>query len=240
MLVRSSANSPSSNSSQAASSRRTRAQVPPIDAEAPSHTQVAAFALGCFWGPDARFGVVPGVVRTCVGYAGGSTPDPSYHELGDHIETVQVTYDPSVVSYRDLLDRFWHSHNPARQPWKRQYMSALFPQTDEQLETARAAMQHEASRHDDDLGTEIIEDTTFYRAEAYHQKYRLRQHPELRHAFEAMYGDEQQFVDSTAAARVNGYVAGHGTPAQLADDLPRLGLPEDAEATLEAVAARHN
>ena len=70
----------------------------PDDAAPPSSaTDTATFGLGCFWGPDARFGAMEGVVRTRVGYAGGTTPEPTYHDLGDHTEAVQVEYDPTVI-----------------------------------------------------------------------------------------------------------------------------------------------
>lgn len=69
--------------------------LPPMDRNAPTDLSRAAFALGCFWGPDALFGARDGVVRTTVGYAGGTTSDPTYEHIGDHIETVRVAYDPA-------------------------------------------------------------------------------------------------------------------------------------------------
>ena len=86
--------------------------LPPIDAAAPSNIETATFALGCFWSPDARFGVVPGVVRTRVGYAGGNTQNPSYHDLGGHTESIQIDYDPTQTSYKTMLELFWANHTP--------------------------------------------------------------------------------------------------------------------------------
>ncbi|MFB6190699.1 MAG: peptide-methionine (S)-S-oxide reductase, partial [Candidatus Nanohaloarchaea archaeon] len=71
----------------------------------------AAFGMGCFWGPDALFGSLEGVVRTRVGYAGGEKKDPTYKDLGNHTETVLVEYDPERIGYEDLLDVFWENHD---------------------------------------------------------------------------------------------------------------------------------
>ena len=76
---------------------------PPIDRAAPTDTGQAAFALGCFWDPDARFGAVEDVVRTCVGYAGGTTAAPTYDDIGNHIETVRVEYAPEQCRYADFF-----------------------------------------------------------------------------------------------------------------------------------------
>jgi peptide-methionine (S)-S-oxide reductase len=181
-----------------------------------------------------------GVVRTCVGYAGGTTDAPTYDDIGDHIETVRVTYDPDRCAYTALLDRFWAAHDPTRAPFKRQYQSALFPRTPAQCEQARASRATQADRHDDPLTTEIIEDAPFHRAEAYHQKHKLRRHPSLLEAVRAWYPDETAFTDAPTAALLNGYVGGHRAPDRLADDLPRLALPTDAAETLRALAERRH
>jgi len=78
-------------------------------------SETATFALGCFWGPDASFGALEGVVRTRVGYAGGTTEGPTYKMIGDHTETIEIDYDPAVISYRELLEIFFDSHNPYSQ-----------------------------------------------------------------------------------------------------------------------------
>lgn len=214
--------------------------VPPMDREAPTDLVHTAFALGCFWGPDSRFGALDGVVRTCVGYAGGTTDTPTYEDIGDHIETVRLAYDPDQITYTDLLDHFWAYHDPTRAPFKRQYQPALFPYTDEQAEEARASKADVADRLDDPISTDLILNPSFTRAEAYHQKYKLRHHTVLLHPFRAMYSEEQAFTDSPAAALVNGYVGGHRPPARLKDDVPRLGLPSDAIDTLRRLAQRHH
>ena len=208
-----------------------------MDRDVPPDTILATFALGCFWRPDALFGALDGVVRTRVGYAGGTTATPSYDDIGDHIEAVQVEYDPSALDYDRLLDFFWANHDPTRAPFKRQYQSALFPHTEAQLEQARVSVATVADRLDASLSTEVIADAPFYRAEAYHQKHKLRHHSELMQAFRAIYSDEKALTNSPSATLVNGYVGGHRAPHHLDDDLPRLGLPPAATNTLRALVA---
>ena len=166
-----------------------------------------------------------GVVRTRVGYAGGTAPSPTYRSLGDHTETIQVDYDPSVVTYDDLLDVFWHEHDARYAPHSRQYRSAVFYSTEEE----RAAAEASKARIEAAVGpvTTAIEPLErFHLAEGYHQKYRLRGSRDLYAEFRAMYPDERDFVDSTAAARVNGWLDGYGTSEQVEASLPGLGLSE--------------
>lgn len=209
---------------------------PPIDRNAPDRPVRAAFALGCFWGPDALFGALDGVVRTSVGYAGGTTPDPTYDAIGDHIETVRVEYDPAQIDYSTLLEHFWAAHDPTRAPFKRQYQSALFPRTEGQKEQARASLETMAGQFDAALATEIIADAPFYRAEAYHQKHKLRRHPDVMRPVRALYPDDEAFADAPATALINGYVGGHRAPSHFEDDRSRLDLPGQAAEALQAVA----
>ena len=213
---------------------------PPIDQTAPSDTAEAAFGLGCFWGPDALFGAMTGVVRTCVGYAGGTTPAPTYEEMGDHIETVRVEYDPTTLSYADLLDAFWAAHDPTRAPFKRQYQTALFPCTEEQAQQAHASRTAVTERVDAPLTTEIIAEASFSRAEAYHQKHKLRRHPDLFEALRAFYPSEDACVNAPAAALLNGYVGGQRAPRHLADDGPRLGLSSETTGQLRTLVERRH
>ena len=214
--------------------------MPPMDRRAPADLSHAAFGLGCFWGPDALFGAQEGVVRTTVGYAGGGTPAPTYEDIGDHIETVRVAYDPDQISYADLLALFWTAHAPTRAPLKRQYQSALFPATPEQAEQARASRSDVAAAHDGALSTEIIADAPFTRAEPYHQKHKLRRHPELFEALRPHYSSDAAFADAPAAALLNGYVGGRRAPRHLDDDLPRLGLSPEANDRLRSLVERRH
>jgi len=198
-------------------------------ARTPTETRTATFGMGCFWGPDARFGAMEGVVRTRVGYAGGSSADPTYHSLGDHTEVVQIEYNPEKLSYDDLLDAFWSNHPWASASRKRQYRGVVLAHDDEQYEAARQRRDGLAERTGETIATDVESLEEFYLAEDYHQKYELRSTPVVGDELAELYGDA--FVDSTVTARLNGFVAGHGVPerrdALLADlDLPPTVIDE--------------
>ena len=98
-------------------------------------SKTATFALGCFWQPEDCFRKMPGVTATTVGYSGGTTENPNYENLGDHTETVQIEFDPSFVSYKKLLDKFWQLHDPSVKQTK-QYSSFIFTNSEDQAEEA--------------------------------------------------------------------------------------------------------
>lgn len=214
-------------------------QPAPLDERTPSEEELetATLALGCFWGPDARFGAVRGVVRTEVGYAGGDRDRPTYEALGDHIETLRVTYDPERIGYRELLRLFWASHDPAREAPKRQYASAIFLEGDGRRRDAEASRARWEARSGREAATELIELDRFWPAEAYHQKYRLRQHPKLLAAVRRRRPTGRDLVDSTVAARLNGLVAGHGA-GLLEEELELYGLDAEEERYLRSVVER--
>jgi len=180
------------------------------DERAPAReaTETATVALGCFWGPDATFGAVDGVVRTRVGYAGGSKPDPSYHALGDHTEAVQVDYDSGECSYRDLLAIAFRNHDPRRQTRTVQYQNIVFTESSEQRESL-AAFLDERGLDPDGIETRVEPLSRFYPAEAYHQKYNLKSKRWAMDAFEEAGYDETAIRESPAAAVLNAHVSGH-------------------------------
>jgi len=165
-----------------------------------------------------------GILRTRVGYAGGETLYPTYRSMGDHSESIQIDYDPARVSYQKLLEIFWKNHDPTYHAWGRQYMSAIFYHDEEQKKLALETMAREERRRNKKIQTEILPFAKFYLAEDYHQKYQLRQHRELMTEFNSMYPRMIDFINSTAAARVNGYVSGYGTPDEVKMNLEDLGL----------------
>lgn len=157
--------------------------------------------------------------------------NPTYRSLGDHTETIQIDFDPAVVSYEDLLEVFWASHRPTREPWSVQYRSAIFHHDARQERLANESRDREAARLGETVHTAIEPLGTFHRAEDYHQKYRLR-HSAAMEVFEALHPDARAFTDSTAAARANAFLDGHLDREELAAELERLELPEDARARL--------
>jgi peptide-methionine (S)-S-oxide reductase len=145
-------------------------------------TQKATFAAGCFWGVEATFRQVKGVVATAVGYEGGSFSNPSYHDVctdrTGHAEAVEVDYDPARVSYEDLLTVFWANHDPTtldRQgpDFGSQYRSVIFYHTPEQQAAALASKEklQGSGRYRRPIVTQVVPASTFYRAEEYHQQY---------------------------------------------------------------------
>jgi peptide-methionine (S)-S-oxide reductase len=150
----------------------------------PAGTQVAEFALGCFWGAEKMFWQTPGVISTAAGYEGGHTPNPSYEEVCSgrtgHAETVRVVYDPAKVSYGELLKAFWESHDPTQGMRQgndvgTQYRSAIFYHDEAQREAAensRAAYQKVLTAAGlGEISTEVVPAGEFYFAEDYHQQY---------------------------------------------------------------------
>jgi peptide-methionine (S)-S-oxide reductase len=142
------------------------------------------------------------------------------------------------VSYDDLLATFWTAHSPTHASFSRQYRSAVFYATDEQRMLAEESKESVESRLGVRLHTEIEPLGIFYRAEGYHQKYYLRAHRRLMSEFAAMYPVEDEFVDSTAAARVNGFVSGYGAQETLAAEIDLYGLSVAGRAELEQAACR--
>jgi peptide-methionine (S)-S-oxide reductase len=142
----------------------------------------ATFGAGCFWGVEAAFREVKGVVSTQVGYAGGQTEHPTYQEVCSdstgHAEVVEVTFDPAQVSYDDLLALFWRNHDPTQfnrqgPDYGSQYRSVIFFHSAEQKQAARASREREdlSGRHRRRIVTEIVPASTFWQAEEYHQQY---------------------------------------------------------------------
>ncbi len=146
----------------------------------------ATFGAGCFWGVEVAFRKVPGVTATAAGYLGGTLANPSYEDVctgrTGHAEVVEVTYDPSKVTYEDLLQVFWTSHDPTtlnRQGPDRgtQYRSAIFYHNDSQKTAASASKErwNASGRFSGPIVTEITPASAFYRAEEYHQRYLEKQ-----------------------------------------------------------------
>lgn len=144
--------------------------------------ETATFGAGCFWGVEARFRQVPGVLDTAVGFMGGSKDNPSYQEVctdrTGHAEVVQVTFEPATVTYVQLLKVFWEVHDPTQLNRQgpdvgTQYRSAIFFHSEQQKTAAEAALRElEASgAYTEPVATEIVPAGTFWRAEEYHQRY---------------------------------------------------------------------
>jgi len=138
-----------------------------------------------------------------------------------------VDYDPTQITYAELLDVFWQSHSPQSRPYSRQYMAAVFYHNDEQKELAFASRDRVAAELGEPIFTEVLPAGAFYLAEDYHQKYNLQRNRGYYDELSLVYPQMKDLVNSTAAARLNGYLAGHGTREQLEAEIGQLGLSPD-------------
>jgi peptide-methionine (S)-S-oxide reductase len=173
-----------------------------------------------------------------VGYAGGSKSNPTYRSLGDHSETIQIDYDPNQITYEELLGIFWDNHSPTSRPYSRQYASVIFTHDEEQQRLALETKAREEAERGQTIYTEIVPFTEFWLAEDYHQKHSLRQKRDLMEELTAIYPDPSDFANSTAVARVNGYLGGHGTLEQFEAEIDELGLSAEARRSLVELAQR--
>ncbi len=156
----------------------------PLEPPFPDGMDLALFGLGCFWDAERTFWEVPGVYSTAVGYAGGSTPNPTYREVCSgstgHNEVVRVVFDRKVISYEHLLSLFWESHNPTQGMRQgndigTQYRSGVYTYCDDQKRAALASkVAYQEALHaagHTEITTEIVDAPKFYYAEDYHQQY---------------------------------------------------------------------
>jgi len=156
----------------------------PLKGPYPEGLETAVLAMGCFWGEEKKFWVVPGVWVTAVGYVNGLTPNPTYEEVctgrTGHTEAVLVVYDPRVVTYAQLLKVFWESHDPTQGMRQgndigTQYRSGIYPENDAQAAAAEASkeayQQALSAKGFGRITTEIVPAGEFYFAEDYHQQY---------------------------------------------------------------------
>ena len=140
----------------------------------------ATFGAGCFWGVEASFREIPGVVDAAAGYEGGTMDNPTYQDVctddTGHAEVVEVTYDPAKVSYETLVEHFWKMHNPTTRNRQgpdigTQYRSVIFTHSPEQERIAAESKAKAQANFKSPIVTEIVPAKTFYRAEEYHQQY---------------------------------------------------------------------
>lgn len=193
--------------------------------------QKITFGMGCFWANDALFGGTPGVLRTRVGYSGGTLLNPTYRNLGDHTEVVEVDYDPEKVTFKALLDQFWQHHEYGiTTKIKVQYASRIFYHNEEQKKISEEALKVESAKYPQGkLQTQIYPVGIFYPAEDYHQKYRLQRYQWI---CEALNLTPELLQTSHIAARLNGYLTGVGKQEEVLK-MRELGVPEKVAAFVQ-------
>ena len=170
-----------------------------------------------------------------MGYAGGTLKSPIYHNLGDHSEAVQIDFDPSLISYRELLNMFWKGHDPTSNSRFLQYRAVIFYHNDEQMKLAIETRDLLASETKGRIATAIEPYSGFYIAEDYHQKHSLRSYPEIMMEIRALYPDVKSLITSTAVTRINGYLGGYGSCDSLGNEIEGFGLSLKTRERLTAV-----
>ncbi|UCD08716.1 MAG: peptide-methionine (S)-S-oxide reductase [Dehalococcoidales bacterium] len=179
-----------------------------------------------------------GVIRTRVGYAGGTEPNPTYRNIGTHSETIQIDFDPEIVSYEELLGVFWAANAAYLSPFSRQYNSIIFYHDEEQKMMAEESYRKRLEGRSNLVLTEIIHYKEFTLAELYHQKYYLQVEERLLQDALSNHDDFEGFIFSTTAARLNGYAGGYGDPVNLEKELESYGLSDRGEKILLEIAER--
>lgn len=157
--------------------------------------------------------------------------------MGDHTETVQVDYDPERITYSQLLDIFWKSHQPTDQSWSRQYKNAIFYHNELQRKLATDSKKKMEQQSGTTVKTEVLPLRSFTMAEDYHQKYVLKHH-RLYSEILRVYSRHEDIVNSTAAARLNGYAGGYGSKDQLLREIDSLGVSADGKKVLSELVRR--
>ncbi|WP_417899744.1 peptide-methionine (S)-S-oxide reductase MsrA [Bacillus sp. CSS-39] len=173
------------------------------------------------------------MIRTRVGYAGGTTPDPTYRQMADHTECLEIDFDPEVIGFEDIVQHFWSSHNPNRGNYKgRQYLSILLFHDAEQKEMIERVKDSLEKSMEDKIETEIASYRGFTLAEERHQKYYLKRYPKAMDRLMSYYGTHEQLVNATLVARLNSFVKGYGTLADLKEEMAGWNLSGEARGEL--------
>ena len=189
--------------------------------------ETATFGMGCFWGHEAYFGSLPGVMRTRVGFAGGTSPLPSYRCMGDHTETIEIDFDTNLITYEDILKNFWRNHYPNRDAYKgRQYMSLLLYHSKRQLSIIEQVREEMEAELGEAIETEIKGYDQFTLAEERHQKYYLQRYPRTLEQLADWFPDIASLIDSTFAARLNGFVKGFSNRDALLEEFAGWPMSE--------------
>lgn len=192
--------------------------------EGVSTYKTATFAMGCFWHPDAMFGCQKGVYHTRVGYTSGKKINPTYRDLGDHTEAVEIDFNEEVMTYEDLLKLFWKNIDSAGD-FKRQYRSAIFFRNDEEEKLALDSKNQVEKAFGRNVKTSIEPFQKFYPAEDYHQKYYLQTHHEK--LFKSLGIQQKDLMNSQLAAKLNGYIVGENTLDAFNAECENFGLSEE-------------
>lgn len=194
-----------------------------------NHISTVTLGMGCFWSPDALFGQLRGIIRTRVGYAGGTQAHPTYRQLGDHTETVEMDYDDRILSLENILDVFWSNHNPLNiNDYKgRQYQSLVLYRSQTQLNAIQHVMKLREEQGKGMPGSEISAFDRFYLAEDRHQKYYLKRYPHAIEELSSLFPSPQELTNATLAARLNGVAKGYANSHIIQEEISTWPISEE-------------
>ncbi len=173
------------------------------------------------------------MISTRVGYAGGTTEKPTYKQMGDHTETLEIDFDPSIISFTDILDVFWRIHNPNRGNYRgRQYLSLLLYHNVDQKRTINEKKAELEKDSPEEIRTEIAAYNGFTLAEERHQKYFLKRYPNAIEQMSELFPNKDEFLQATITARLNGFVKGYCRMSDLREEISNWPIDEDSKRIL--------
>lgn len=181
-------------------------------------------------------------MRTRVGYAGGSSINPSYTNLGLHTEVIEIDYDPEIISYSQLIDEFFNAHNETLRPYDQRVKSLIFYRDDEELEIAKVKLNDARMAIDDEenVYTELKEFSVFYIAEEKNQNRSLKTEISLYEEIRAKYGSDEKVLLSVLASKLNGVVYGYGSVEEAENLLSKSALSEEAINRIRQILSNRN
>ncbi|AJD29535.1 MULTISPECIES: peptide-methionine (S)-S-oxide reductase [Clostridium] len=200
-----------------------------------SHIKKAYFSMGCFWSVEALFDSLDGVIKTYVGYTGGSTLFPTYNSIGDHLETVEIYYDSSKIAFEDLLMVFEKNHNYTTRANLLQYNSAILYNNENEKELC---LNWKKSREDEltkEVSTKISPIEKFYYAEFYHQKYYVQLEPVIMSNLRSKFSTGNDLISSPLCHKLNAYLAGYRSLENLNKEIKDFNLSKDSENRLLSI-----
>lgn len=186
--------------------------------------RTATFGMGCFWGPAAEFAILEGVLRTRVGYSGGTLTTPTYEELGNHIEVFEVDYDPTTISYESLVRYYFDTFDTTERPFSRRVHTVIYYRSQAERRAAEAVKREVEQSLNRAVYTEIDAFDRFYLAEEKHQLSYLKMEISLYEELSQIFPEHDQQLLSILASRLNGHIAGYGTEETLSELLEKSSL----------------
>ncbi|GAE01929.1 methionine-S-sulfoxide reductase [Clostridium botulinum] len=205
-----------------------------------SHIKKAYFSMGCFWSVEALFDSLDGVIKTYVGYTGGSTLFPTYNSIGDHLETVEIYYDSSKITFEDLLMVFEKNHNYTTRPNLLQYNSAILYNNENEKELCLNWMKSKEEELTKEVLTKISPIEKFYYAEFYHQKYYVQLEPVIMSNLRSKFSTGNDLISSPLCHKLNAYLAGYSSLKNLNKEIKDFNLSKDAKNRLLSIVEGFN